>query len=557
MSKTPNYYIVEADALPEIFRKVVEARRMLDTGEAETVNQAVQLTGISRSAFYKYRDAVRPFQDMLHGRIVTFQIMMKDEPGILSQVLNFFADSGANILTINQGLPINGCAVVTVNAETSGLRGSLQELLAQLTRQRGFSGGRSWQANGASHRIQNKGWKQTMVNVAILGFGVVGSGVAEVLTGTGEGIHKKADDLLALKYILDVRQFPDSPFAGCFVQDFSVIENDPEVQVVVETIGGMGAALDFTERALKAGKSVVTSNKELVATHGRRLLALAAEHQAVYLFEASVGGGIPILRPLSECMAANAILEICGILNGTANYIFTRMVQDGIPFAQALKGAQANGYAEQDPSADVEGKDTCRKLCILSSIAFGWQLLPEQVPTTGITQITLEDEAYAAACGRRIKLLGRAIAQADGKVCAYVEPHFVGQQDPLAGVEDVFNAILVKGDATGDVMFYGRGAGKLPTASAVVADVIAAARQLERASYRPWSPNRPEAVVSPDTLATQWYVRLAQGTLEGERLTIPGAAEGESGWLTPAMTRPELEQQLAGKAVLAVIRVLD
>ena len=168
-----------------------------------------------------------------------------------------------------------------------------------------------------------------------------------------------------------------------------------------------------------------------------------------------------------------------------------------------------------------------------------------------------EDEAYAAACGRRIKLLGRAIAQADGKVCAYVEPHFVGQQDPLAGVEDVFNAILVKGDATGDVMFYGRGAGKLPTASAVVADVIAAARQLERASYRPWSPNRPEAVVSPDTLATQWYVRLAQGTLEGERLTIPGAAEGESGWLTPAMTRPELEQQLAGKAVLAVIRVLD
>ena len=336
-----------------------------------------------------------------------------------------------------------------------------------------------------------------------------------------------------------------------------MIENDPEVQVVVETIGGMGAALDFTERALKAGKSVVTSNKELVATHGRRLLALAAEHQAVYLFEASVGGGIPILRPLSECMAANAILEICGILNGTANYIFTRMVQDGIPFAQALKGAQANGYAEQDPSADVEGKDTCRKLCILSSIAFGWQLLPEQVPTTGITQITLEDEAYAAACGRRIKLLGRAIAQADGKVCAYVEPHFVGQQDPLAGVEDVFNAILVKGDATGDVMFYGRGAGKLPTASAVVADVIAAARQLERASYRPWSPNRPEAVVSPDTLATQWYVRLAQGTLEGERLTIPGAAEGESGWLTPAMTRPELEQQLAGKAVLAVIRVLD
>ena len=256
-------------------------------------------------------------------------------------------------------------------------------------------------------------------------------------------------------------------------------------------------------------------------------------------------------------MAANAILEICGILNGTANYIFTRMVQDDIPFEQALKDAQAKGYAEQDPSADVEGKDTCRKLCILSSIAFGWHLLPEQVPTRGITQITLADEAYAAACGRRIKLLGRAIAREDGTVCPYVEPHFVSQEDPLGGVEDVFNAILVKGDATGDVMFYGKGAGKLPTASAVVADVIAAARKLERASYRPWAPNRPEAVASPDTLATQWYVRLAQGELAGERLTIPQAQAGESGWLTPAMTRPELDRALAGKDVLAVIRVLD
>lgn len=396
-----------------------------------------------------------------------------------------------------------------------------------------------------------------MVNVAILGFGVVGSGVAEVLTGQGAGVNKKADELIDLKYILDVRQFPDSLFAGCFVQDFAVIENDPEVQVVVETIGGVGAALDFTERALKAGKSVVTSNKELVATHGPRLLSLAAEHGAVYLFEASVGGGIPILRPLSDCMAANDILEICGILNGTANYIFTRMVQDGVPFDQALKGAQANGYAEQDPTADVEGQDTCRKLCILSSIAFGWHMRPEQVPTTGITKITLADAAYAAACGRRIKLLGRAIAQPDGTVCAYVEPHLVSLQDPLAGVEDVFNAITVKGNATGDVMFYGRGAGKLPTASAVVADVIAAARQMERASYRPWQPNRPQGVASADQLATQWYVRLAQGELDGQRLTIDQAQEGESGWLTPAMTRPQLETMLAGKDVLAVIRVLD
>ena len=397
-----------------------------------------------------------------------------------------------------------------------------------------------------------------MVNVAILGFGVVGSGVAEVLTGNGAGISKKADDLIELKYILDVRDFPESPFAGCFVKDFAVIEADPEINVVVETIGGVGAALDFTERALKAGKSVVSSNKELVATHGRRLLELAAQNNAVYLFEASVGGGIPILRPLSECMAANDILEICGILNGTANYIFTRMVQDGIPFEQALKGAQANGYAEQNPAADVEGMDTCRKLCILSSIAFGWHLLPEQVPTTGITKITLADEAYAAACGRRIKLLGRAIAREDGSVCPYVEPHFVSLQDPLGGVEDVFNAIKVKGDAVGDVMFYGRGAGKLPTASAVVADVIAAARQLTRAGYHPWQENQPEKVLPADQLESAWYVRLAEGTLStGEKLTIAGGEPGESGWITQPMTRGQLDALLADRKVLSVIRVLD
>ena len=396
-----------------------------------------------------------------------------------------------------------------------------------------------------------------MVKVAILGFGVVGSGVAEVLSGNGAGIQKKADELIEVKYILDVRDFPDSPFAKHFVKDFSVIEHDPEVNVVVETIGGVGAALDFTERALKQGKSVVTSNKELVATHGRRLLDLAAQNNAVYLFEASVGGGIPILRPLSECMSANEILEICGILNGTANYIFTRMVKDHIPFAEALAGAQANGYAEQDPSADVEGKDTCRKLCILSSIAYGWHLLPDQVPTTGITKITLADEAYAAAAGKSLKLLGRSIAREDGTICAYVEPHFVGNQDPLAGVEDVFNAIKVKGNAVGDVMFYGRGAGKLPTASAVVADVIAAARQMDRAGYRRWQPNRPDAVFSPDELSSQWYVRLASGELAGEKLTVPNAEAGESGWITAAMTRPELDKLLAGRDVLAVIRVLD
>ena len=395
-----------------------------------------------------------------------------------------------------------------------------------------------------------------MVKAAVLGFGVVGSGVAELLTGRGSGIRKKADELIELKYILDVRKFPDSPFRDLFVDDFSVIERAPEVTVVVESIGGVGAALDFTERALRAGKSVVTSNKELVAAHGRRLMELAAENGGVYLFEASVGGGIPILRPLSECMAANEILEISGIINGTCNYIFTRMIEDHIPFAEALSGAQANGYAEQDPTADVEGLDTCRKLCILSSIAFGWHLLPEQVPTTGITGVTLEDAAYADACGCRVKLLGRVVRLEDDRVCAYVEPHFVPVESPLGGVSDVFNAILVRGNAVGDVMFYGRGAGKLPTASAVVADVIAAVRKLSRSAYRPWSENRPEAVAPVEELPSRWFVRLAEGTVAGTRLALSFGGDGESGWLVESMTRFQLNALLEGKKVLSAIRIL-
>ena len=396
-----------------------------------------------------------------------------------------------------------------------------------------------------------------MVKVAILGFGVVGSGVAEVLSGNGAGIQKKADELIEVKYILDVRDFPNSPFAQHFVKDFSVIEHDPEVNVVVETIGGVGAALDFTERALKQGKSVVTSNKELVATHGRRLLDLAAQNNAVYLFEASVGGGIPILRPLSECMSANEILEICGILNGTANYIFTRMVKDHIPFAEALAGAQANGYAEQDPSADVEGKDTCRKLCILSSIAYGWHLLPDQVPTTGITKITLADEAYAAAAGKSLKLLGRSIAREDGTICAYVEPHFVGNQDPLAGVEDVFNAIKVKGNAVGDVMFYGRGAGKLPTASAVVGDIIDIARDPKRDRRNRWTEGGAELLASPAQLVCRWYVRADAAPAGTQLLSRDNAPEGEKAFLTAPMNGEQLEQLLAGLEVRSLFRVLE
>ena len=403
-----------------------------------------------------------------------------------------------------------------------------------------------------------------MVNVAILGFGVVGSGVAEVLATNGPHIDQKVDDLIRLKYILDVRDFPDSPFADKVVHDFSVIENDPEVSIVVETIGGAKAALDFTRRALQAGKSVVTSNKELVAEHGYELLKLAQEKGVSYLFEASVGGGIPILRPLNQCLAANEIEEITGILNGTTNYILTRMIRGGLSFDAALKEAQANGYAEQDPTADIEGHDACRKICILASLAFGRHIYPRQVPAEGITGVTLSDVAWAEACGKKLKLLGRAIRQADGRVCAYVSPHLVDVENPLAGVEDVFNAIAVKGNAIGDVMFYGRGAGKLPTASAVVADVIDAAKHRDEKKRVFWAEGGEDTTVSPDGLASAWYVRgsgdagAAKAALPGARLLARAdAPAGEFALLTGPMTRPELDGKLACVKPLSVFRVLD
>ena len=403
-----------------------------------------------------------------------------------------------------------------------------------------------------------------MVNVAILGFGVVGSGVAEVLATNGPHIDQKVDDLIRLKYILDVRDFPDSPFADKVVHDFSVIENDPEVSIVVETIGGAKAALDFTRRALRAGKSVVTSNKELVAEHGCELLKLAAEQGVSYLFEASVGGGIPILRPLNQCLAANEIEEITGILNGTTNYILTRMIRGGLSFDAALKEAQANGYAEQDPTADIEGHDACRKICILASLAFGRHIYPRQVPAEGITGVTLSDVAWAEACGKKLKLLGRAIRQADGRVCAYVSPHLVDVENPLAGVEDVFNAIAVKGNAIGDVMFYGRGAGKLPTASAVVADVIDAAKHRDEKKRVFWAEGGEDTTVSPDGLASAWYVRgsgdagAVQAALPGARLLARAdAPAGEFALLTGPMTRAELDGNLDGVKPLSVFRVLD
>lgn len=345
-----------------------------------------------------------------------------------------------------------------------------------------------------------------MANFAIMGFGTVGGGVAEVLRMNSAAIAEKLGEPLNLKYILDVRDLSATPYADKAVKDFSILENDPELDVVVESIGGAKIALEFTRRCLLAGKHVVTSNKELVAAHGRELLEIAREKNVNYLFEASVGGGIPVLRPLFQCLAGNQIQEIAGILNGTTNYILTRMVKDGATFADALKEAQSKGYAEADPTADVEGLDAGRKICILSDLSWGREVRPEAISVQGISAIDLKDVAIASGAGYRVKLLGRAMKLEDGRQAAFVAPHLVPESSPLANVDDVFNAIMIRGNAVGDVMFYGRGAGDLPTASAVMGDVLDALEHREKRRNLGW--NADAALVDLETeLPLYWYLR--------------------------------------------------
>ncbi len=310
-----------------------------------------------------------------------------------------------------------------------------------------------------------------MKKIAILGFGVVGSGVAEVLTQNKSIIEDKLSKSIEIKYILDLRDFPDSPFGDKVVHDFNIILNDPEISIVAEMMGGSHPAYDFSKAALEAGKNVVTSNKEVVAKFGTELLQIAKRNNVRYLFEASVGGGIPIIRPINNDLVSNKITSIDGILNGTTNYILTQMNEHGTSFESALKDAQAKGYAEADPTADVEGLDAARKIVILSSLAYGKCVNPEKISCTGITKITASDFAAAKSLGYTIKLIGHS-EQINGKIYASVSPRFVPLSNPLAHISDVYNGILVGANMLDKVLFYGKGAGKLPTASAVVADIM-------------------------------------------------------------------------------------
>ena len=352
-----------------------------------------------------------------------------------------------------------------------------------------------------------------MVSVAIMGHGVVGSGVAEILLTHKQKLFASVGEEIYIKHVLDLREFPDSPISDRFTKNFEDIVNDIDVRVVVEVMGGVNPAYDFVKRCLLAGKSVVTSNKELVAAKGAELLQIAKDNNTNFLFEASVGGGIPIIRPMNQCLVANNVSEVAGILNGTTNFILTKMINEGMDFDTALKIAQDLGYAERNPEADVEGHDACRKICILASLAYSKHIYPDAVHTEGITKITLDDVKYAAIWGGVIKLIGKVKKLDKDMIDIVVAPMFVPNNSQLSSIEDVFNGIMVRGDCTGDVVFYGKGAGKLPTASAVVADVVDCVKHLENRKHLYWADSDNSSVIDYKESVTAMYIRAnAQDT---------------------------------------------
>ncbi len=399
-----------------------------------------------------------------------------------------------------------------------------------------------------------------MIKFAILGYGTVGSGVAEVMAEQTEKIAALVGEPVELKYILVRRDFPGDPYEAYMVRDFSIIEQDPEVTIVAEVMGGTGPAYDYSRRALMAGKSLVSSNKELVAVHGAELNALARENGVCYLFEGSVGGGIPLLRPLVQCLAANRIDEVFGILNGTTNFILTAMDEKGEGFDAVLKQAQELGYAEADPTADVEGIDACRKTAILADLSFGYNMDVEKIPTRGITQITGADMELAHALGYTIKLLGHAL-RTEGGCCAFVEPHLIPESHLLASVKGVMNACVVRGSAVGEVMFYGPGAGKRPTASAVAADIVDVA--MHKDFRKDTDLGAPGGLLAPaDELPSRWYVRTTSAPdtvmafFGGGTALVYGSSQ-EGAFITPSMDRRTLEDMLGAIDARAVYRVLD
>ena len=388
-----------------------------------------------------------------------------------------------------------------------------------------------------------------MVKVAVLGYGTVGSGIVEVIKTNQDMVDKKAGDEIDVKYILDLRDFPGDPYENLVVHDVEVILNDPEVLVIAEAMGGVEPAYTFTKRALSAGKSVCTSNKELVAKHGAELLELARANKCNYMFEASVGGGIPIIRPLNASLTPERVDGITGILNGTTNYILTKMEKEGSDFDTVLKEAQEKGYAERNPEADVEGYDACRKIAILSSLIYGKNVNFEHIYTEGITKITTNDFAYAKKAGYTIKLLAMS-KEVDGKYFAMVTPCMINDQNPLYFVNDVFNGILVHGNTLGNTMYYGAGAGKLPTASAVVSDIIDCVKHLGKTVFCFWDQEEL-TLSSMDDSIKRFFVRVKDADFAkakevfGDVEEIDAQIAGEKGFFTKAMSEKAFKEKSA------------
>jgi len=402
-----------------------------------------------------------------------------------------------------------------------------------------------------------------MVNIAVLGYGTVGSGVVEVIRTNGKQINRRIGNELNIKYVLDLREFPDDPVSDVLVHDYAKIIDDPEVDIVVEVMGGIEPAYTFVKTALERGKCVVTSNKELVAKHGAEFLSMAKIRNINFLFEASVGGGIPIIRPINSSLTADIIEEITGILNGTTNYILSKMYFDGADYDEVLRDAQAKGYAERNPEADVEGFDACRKIAILSSLISGQQVDYEDIYTEGITEITSRDISYARKLGMQIKLLASSKRDEDS-LSAIVAPFLLDREHPLYGVNDVYNAIFIHGKFLGDAMFYGQGAGKYPTASAVVADVVDAAKHLHRNIMTMWE-ERKLTLVDSGSVERRFFVRLSGNGEEqlenirqcfGSVQFVDAGYGDETAFITPVMTEDIYRQKVADiSGIIHMIRV--
>ena len=396
------------------------------------------------------------------------------------------------------------------------------------------------------------------MKIAVMGYGTIGSGVVEVLRINKEKIAKRAGEPVEVKYILDLREFPGDPMEDAIVHDYQTIANDPEIGIVVETMGGVEPAYTFVKAMLEAGKQVTTSNKNLVAAKVAELIKIAREHGVNFQFEASVGGGIPIIRPLNKCLTADDIEEITGILNGTTNYMLTKMTDEGADFDEVLKDAQAKGYAEKDPTADIEGHDPCRKIAILTSLVAGKQIDFEDIHCEGITKITAVDIKYAKAMNRSIKLLASSKKVGDSYSCL-VAPYMLKSTHPLCGVNGVFNGIFVRGNVLGDAMFYGSGAGKLPTASAVVADIVDMVKHQHTNIYIDWSQEKLEIVDYKDsvnaffvrTSSDKAAVEVAFGNVE----YVENVEAGEIGFVTGEMTEAEFEEKSAKIEILNRIRL--